>query len=228
MWMQYPQTEALFSLDDQYLIGADLMVKPVTRPDVVESIVIFPTDDCWYDAESLIRVSFSGKARGFVELTVPSDINKIPVFQRGGSILPRKLRLRRSSQMMMKDPYTLFVALSDTRTANGKLYMDDEETFGHDRKGEYAESSLSADFSANNGVLRNTVTVGPGWTESIGTMANNRMVERVIFMGLDSAPSGVSVAGESVGFTFDAASSLLVLRKPGVSALNDWEIRVMF
>jgi mannosyl-oligosaccharide alpha-1,3-glucosidase len=204
------------------------MVKPVTQPDVVESIVIFPTDDCWYDAESLVRVSTSGKPRGFVELTVPSDINTIPVFQRGGSILPRKLRLRRSSQMMKTDPYTLFVALSDTRTANGKLYIDDEETFGHERKGEYAESSLSADFSTGNGVLRNTVTVGPGWAESVGTMTNDRMVERVIFMGLNTAPSGVSVAGESVGFTFDAASCLLVLRKPGVSALTNWEIRVVF
>lgn len=226
--MQYPQTEALFSVDDQYLIGADLMVKPVTVPDIVESIVIFPTDDCWYDAESLTRIPTSGKARGLVELTVPSDINKIPVFQRGGSILPRKLRLRRSSQMMMKDPYTLFVALSDTRTANGKLYMDDEETFGHERKGEFAESSLSADFSVGNGVLRNTVMVGPGWAEAVGTMTNDRMVERVIFMGVNSAPSGVNVAGENVGFTFDAASSLLVLRKPGVSALNNWEIHVVF
>eukprot|EP00980_Cylindrotheca_fusiformis_P025970 scaffold15028_cov93-Cylindrotheca_fusiformis.AAC.1 len=28
MWMQYPATESLYNVDDQYLIGADLLVKP--------------------------------------------------------------------------------------------------------------------------------------------------------------------------------------------------------
>lgn len=37
---------------------------------------------------------------------------QIPVFQRGGSIIPRKLRVRRSSSCMEHDPYTLFVALN--------------------------------------------------------------------------------------------------------------------
>lgn len=37
---------------------------------------------------------------------------QIPVFQRGGSIIPRKVRVRRSSECMENDPYTLYVALS--------------------------------------------------------------------------------------------------------------------
>lgn len=37
---------------------------------------------------------------------------QIPVFQRGGSIIPRKMRVRRSSSCMTHDPYTLYVALN--------------------------------------------------------------------------------------------------------------------
>ena len=32
--------------------------------------------------------------------------------QRGGTIIPRKLRVRRCSALMINDPYTLFVALN--------------------------------------------------------------------------------------------------------------------
>lgn len=37
-------------------------------------------------------------------------LRQIPVFQRGGSIIPKKLRVRRSSTCMEHDPYTLYVA----------------------------------------------------------------------------------------------------------------------
>lgn len=40
-----------------------------------------------------------------------SPLGKIPVLQRGGSIVPRKERARRSSSLMVRDPYTLVVAL---------------------------------------------------------------------------------------------------------------------
>ena len=36
---------------------------------------------------------------------------KIPVFQKGGAIIPQKNRIRRSSSLMKYDPYTLVVAL---------------------------------------------------------------------------------------------------------------------
>ena len=42
---------------------------------------------------------------------------QIPVFYRGGSIIPRKDRIRRSSYLSRNDPYTLVVAL-DRRVRN--------------------------------------------------------------------------------------------------------------
>ena len=38
--------------------------------------------------------------------------SQIPFFLRGGSIIPTKERLRRSSALMMNDPYSLIVALN--------------------------------------------------------------------------------------------------------------------
>ena len=144
--MQYPLIESLYATDDQYMIGSSLLVKPVTAPSVVKTTILFPTADTWFDVDSLQVVSPSGDGNNVVSIRVSSDIDKIPVYQRGGSIIPRKLRLRRSSRLMTGDPYTLYIALDKNDTASGKLYMDDEESFAYERKGEFGAASFTADL----------------------------------------------------------------------------------
>lgn len=226
--MQYPATESLYNVDDQYLIGADLLVKPVTAPNVVTTAVKFPTDDIWYNAESLMVVSKQGKVGGVSELTVPSDINTIPVFQRGGSIISRKLRLRRSSHLMMNDPYTLFIALDNSQMAFGDLYMDDEVTFNHERKEEFASASFSANFEKSSGVIKNSVVEGTGWADVAESKVKDRMIERIIVMGMQTSPTSISVGDEALGFTFDKNAKVLVIRKPDVPATTKWEIKIQF
>jgi len=233
MWMQYPNVEALFAVDDQYMIGSDLLVKPVTAPGVTESQVQFPTDDIWYDVESLLLVSSSSKTSvvGVEKITVPSDIDTIPVFQRGGSVIPRKLRLRRSAQLMKTDPYTLYIALDDNKKATGTLYMDDEESFDY-AKGNFAEAVFSADFAvaAGSGTVSNSVTVGLGWMDyvNLGNYNKERMIERIVIMGVGVPPKEISTTVDgkkiTIEFTYNEPSKTLVLRKPDLSAISDWEI----
>jgi hypothetical protein len=51
------------------------------------------------------------------------------VYQRGGSIVPRKLRIRRSSTQMAGDPITLAIALDTKGRAEGDIYIDDGKTY---------------------------------------------------------------------------------------------------
>lgn len=226
MWMHYPKTESLFSVDDQYLVGSDLLVKPVTAPGVVETAVKFPTDDRWYDAETLMLVSDSGTPGGYKEITVPSDIDTIPVFQRGGSIIARKLRLRRSTHMMFKDPYTLYIALDTSMKAKGSIYMDDEETFDHERKAEYAIATFTADFSSKTAAIKHVVELGDGWAGHVDTLTDAYIIERVIVMGVQEAPNSVDIGSTTLGFTYDSNAKVLVIRKPNISAIADWEMVV--
>ena len=229
MWMEYPTDEALFGLDHQYMIGSDLLVHPVVVPETSEVEVIFPLRDSWYDVDTLMAVSQSQKdSEGITSRVVQADLDKIPVYQRGGSIITRKLRLRRSSMLMKKDPYTLYVALDADMLASGTLYMDDEETFGYKKRDEYALAALSADLNA--GKLQNEVTVGSGWTSKVGSMAADRMVERVIVMGVKKAPSQITVSGnaEPLSFLYDKDKQLLTIRKPEVSALQNWVMSFTF
>ena len=222
MWMQYPKLDALYGVDDQYLIGSDLLVKPVTEAGATESKVTFPLEHDWYDVDTMMAMPLSTGSDSFETLSVSSEIDKIPVYQRGGSIIARKLRLRRSTQMMISDPYTLYIALNkSSNKASGLLYMDDENSFDHKVKGYFGEANFSVDMEKS---IRNKVSVNTQWaTEEI---INSRMIERIIIMGVQEAPVSMSLGSEHLNFSYDEESNIVIVKKPNVSALNDWEINL--
>jgi len=222
--MEYPQVESLYATEDQYMIGSSLLVKPVTAPNVVQSIVHFPTADTWYDVDTMKVISASGDEKGIAPVTVKSGIDKIPVYQRGGSVIPRKLRLRRSAALMKSDPYTLYIALDKNEKAAGSLYMDDEETFGYERRGEFAEASFVADLK--DGSISNTVHIGSGWASQVDDLKTGRMIERIVVMGVKKAPKTITGEGGNIEFEYDSASRVLILRKPRMSALEQWSIAI--
>jgi mannosyl-oligosaccharide alpha-1,3-glucosidase len=226
MWMLYPKTISLFATDDQYMIGSSLLVKPVTGAGVTETTVAFPTDDIWYDVDTMEVVGASPSAAHGVKLvTVESDINKIPVYQRGGSVIPRKLRLRRSAYLMKKDPYSIYIALDESKKASGGLYMDDEETFGHAKREEFAEATFAADFSGLS-TIKNVVTTGAGWKQTVETMEMDRMIERFVVMGVEREPTAISAGKRALEFEYVADAKILVIHKPSLSALQEWVITI--
>ena len=228
MWMQYPGVEHLFAVEDQYLIGSDLLVKPITAAGVTECDVAFPTADVWYDAETLVRVALEAQQSSVELVRVPATIDKIPVYQRGGSVIPRKLRLRRSTMMMKSDPYTLFVALDAAKRSHGTLYMDDEETFGYNKRNEHADATFTADLSQEEGRLTNSVDVGSGWMEFVDKLASDRMIERIVIMGVEAHPTSIKIQGEhGLDFTYAPHSHSVIIRKPELSAMADWTISIV-
>lgn len=65
---------------------------------------------------------------------VDAPMNHIPVYQRGGTIVPTWQRVRRSSKLMIEDPYTLFVAVDSNGDAKGQVYIDDTATHDYRNK----------------------------------------------------------------------------------------------
>ncbi|GKZ00409.1 hypothetical protein MPSEU_000993900 [Mayamaea pseudoterrestris] len=227
MWMHYPKTDHFLGIEDQYLIGSDLLVKPITAAGVTECEVVFPTDDLWYDAETLVKVATSLQPSSMEVIRVSAPIDKIPVYQRGGSIIPRKLRLRRSTLLMKSDPYTLFVALDSAKQAKGTLHMDDEETLGYIKLYEYCNSNFTADMHGSDGTISNAVKVGSGWTEFLDKLAGDRTIERIVVMGVDAHPKSIKLeGGRALDFTYASHTSSVVIRKPDVSAMADWIISI--
>ncbi|PRD27324.1 UNVERIFIED_CONTAM: modA [Trichonephila clavipes] len=132
IWLEFPTERNTFDMSDEYMIGTALLAKPVVEADVTSVNVYFPgSGEVWYDIITHQRYD------GGQTVSIPVTLDKIPVYQRGGSIIPKKLRIRRSSSLTYSDPYTLEIALDKSGShANGTLYIDDFNSF-HYREGNY-------------------------------------------------------------------------------------------
>uniref|UniRef100_W5KT68 Glucosidase II alpha subunit n=1 Tax=Astyanax mexicanus TaxID=7994 RepID=W5KT68_ASTMX len=212
LWVEYPKDTATFTIDDEFLIGRDLLVHTVTEEGARGVTAYLPgLGEVWYDVHTF------QKHNGAQNLYIPVTMSSIPVFQRGGSIIPRKVRVRRSSECMENDPYTLFVALSPQRVAEGELYIDDGHTFNFQTKKEFIHRGLS--------FVNNVLTSKNLCPES--NFSTKSWIEKVLILGA-SKPSKVTLKMDgketSVDFEFDASMSVLTLRKPGMNAGADWAV----
>lgn len=226
LWMEFPKDTLTFSIDNAFLLGNALYVFPVTAPNVVESTIYLPGPSLWYNY-------YNGKQyNGQSEHVVPSPLSSIPVFQRGGTVFAKKVRVRRSSALMRKDPYTLSIAVDDHSFASGKLYLDDEVTMRYDT-GEINVRQLEL----RDNVLSN-FAVEP---LTISSYVPENKIERIIVYGMGKTPKNVVLqsqqlnwntalepAGSTISFHYDASSDTLTIRKPDVLAGLGWDIALTF
>jgi len=216
LWVEFPQDRATFTIDNQLMIGNAIMARPVTESKVSQVAVYFPgADEIWYDLDTYQPYHTN------TLVNIPVDIHKIPHYQRGGTIVPRRFRIRRSSTLTHEDPYTLIVALGINGTAQGNLYIDDGETFQylHNNKCLYLNFKFESNTLTSTFVLPKHHFPTKAW------------LERVIIVGLPPgikkaiATSDGSVA--ELETAYDSALQLLTVRKPALSLAAEWKISLL-
>lgn len=207
LWMEYPEDVETYSMDNQFLLGDSILVHPVVRSGEREVNVYFPGDNTlWYEIENYKVYAGPGYQ------SIPVVTEKIPVFQRGGTIVPKKERARRASSLMAKDPYTFIVTLDKQGKAQGRLYIDDGQSLNY-QKGSY----IMMELSMESNVLSSTVT-------NQGAFETPELIEKIVIAGLNRAPSSIQVAGRAVEYRYDSASQVLILRKPNLSVSKEWSV----
>lgn len=212
LWMEFPDDPHTFAMDDQYLIDRVLLVHPVTEAGARGVHVYLPGEgEVWYNDET------HEQHRAPQTLYVPVTLSTIPVFQRGGTVIPRQDRPRRSTEAMRADPFTLYVALSPQGTAQGELYLDDGVSFDYDTKNQF----LHRHFHFANGTLTSSSA------DPRGSMSSPAWLERVVILGVGRPESALLTHDGSqtpLQFQHDPERSVLTLRRPGVPIGADWSI----
>lgn len=211
----YPRDPETFAIDNQYLLGDKFLVHPVTQQGATKVDVYFPRNsvtgegDLWYDIDDYTLYDSVGY------VSIPVNSYKIPVYQRGGTIIPKKERVRRASTLMKNDPYTLIVALDRFKNANGTLYADDEQSFEY-RNGKYIYSQIEF----KNNVLSSK------FIDPNATFETLSWIERVVIVGLDKVPQSATLKTASKRVTLDVIKNerSIIVRKPAVSIAEPWEI----
>ncbi|XP_054713957.1 LOW QUALITY PROTEIN: neutral alpha-glucosidase AB-like [Uloborus diversus] len=211
VWMEFPTETITFDMNDEYIIGSCLLVRPVLEESVVNVNVYFPgTNEVWYD------IITHEKYDGGQSVSVSAPLSKIPVYQRGGTIIPKKGRIRRSSSLTYNDPYTLVIALDKSGThANGTLYIDDFNSFKY-REGNF----LLLKFSFEKNIISSKILEGKFKTSA--------WLEKIIIVGLEKAPKSIILFNKNskteLISKYDENQHLLTIRKPGVNIGEEWKI----
>jgi alpha-glucosidase len=133
LFYEFEQDSRTFADSDDFMFGPHLLVANVVEQGARERRVYLPhNDDGWYDYHT------GRHLEGGQEVVVPAPLDHIPLFARGGAILP--LTARDDFTQLHDEPsrqLRLFPARHESR-AGFVLYEDDGIGLGY-RDGNYAE-----------------------------------------------------------------------------------------
>lgn len=212
-------------LTNRYVTGGALLVCPVTDPGVTEVKVLLPgSDELWYDTNT------AAVHNAAITLDLPVTLDTVPVFQRGGTVVPRRAGCGSSTADLQQHPITLTVALDSKGNADGFLYLDDGHSFSYRDQMQFCLRR----FTMRAGRLVNSCA------DDQGLFVSDDKVESVVILGLNSLkrkpklrPSmkrpKVSVCGApktTVTFEFDAKRDVLTLTGLDLEIHKDWEIEI--
>ncbi|ENN79931.1 hypothetical protein YQE_03634 [Dendroctonus ponderosae] len=145
----YPNDEAAFDINDQFLVGKDILVANVYFSEATSLRVYLPGEnEFWYQATGP-----SGVFEGGHWYTIPVDISFTPVFYRSGSIIARKPRVGRTTADIKDDPHELHVVVDDDGFAETRVYIDDFESFEYLNEKKYLYVNIEWDDETQMGTV---------------------------------------------------------------------------
>lgn len=126
--MDFSTDSNTYNINDQFMLGPSLLVNPVTIKGATSRNVYLPKENVWYDL-------YNGKSyQGNQHIEAAAPYKRIPVFVKGGSILPVGPLLQYTGEKTA-EPVTLYVY--DGANGDFTLYEDDGTTYNYE-KGDFS------------------------------------------------------------------------------------------
>ncbi|XP_056151789.1 neutral alpha-glucosidase C [Lampris incognitus] len=218
LWVEFPGEQSTFTVDTQFMIGGALLACPVTEPGAEEVNILLPgSSQKWYDIHSW-RAYEGGQT-----LSLPVALETVPVFQRGGTVVPRTTGCGSCTAELQQFPLSLTVALDSDGLAAGELYLDDGHSLSYrDRK-----AFRLRQFHMLAGQL-----LCRGASEE-GEYESDWAVQSVTILGLTSKPSAISVhySGTkkiATALHYEEALQALMVGNLNLQVLTDWQIQLEY
>lgn len=214
----YPLDKKAYNIENAYLVQDRLLVRPVMEQGATKVDVYFPSTDgvkagdVWYDVENFQRNDKAGYQ------TIAVNEFKIPIYQRGGTIVPKKERMRRASTLMKNDPYTLIVCLNEQGVASGTLYLDDEVSYNYEK-----QQFIYVNYKFERNELTNHFQAAPNYK-------SKAWIERIVIAGLEKTPKSATITVKGVSEKLDVLphEHAIAIRKPGVNMDVDFAIKLNY
>jgi lysosomal alpha-glucosidase len=195
---EFPMDSECWPLDEQFLWGSYLLIAPVIHQGHVTKDLYLPQSDRWYDYHTGEEI----KTLGFIN--VPAARNFVPLYLRGGGIIPHQQSAMNTVESRKK-PLYLLVALDKQNKAQGDLFWDDGESI------DTYETSHYNYFIFNYASRR--LTIEP-WTFKYPEMSGETKLDNISIFGMTQSPTRVIWNGQDLSkskWTFDSSLNILTM-----------------
>ncbi|MGO9272589.1 MAG: glycoside hydrolase family 31 protein [Terriglobia bacterium] len=209
LMLEYPDDLTAVDQNDEYLFGNDLLVAPVTKDDDTSRPVYLPRG-IWYDFWTDHR--YTGPA----EIEVAAPMERIPLFVRGGAIVPSQQDMQYTDQAPI-DPLTFDIY--PEATSSRQYYEDDGISFDYQHgvslrqqvTAVQAAHSVSVEISAREGSF-----VPPKRSLVIKVHGQKVQPRQVTVAGAELAgqASVKALQGATAGWAYDDDAGVVWIRVP--------------
>jgi alpha-glucosidase len=142
--LNYQDDANTYNLDDEFMIGNDLLVAPIVKPDLTQRLVYLPKG-VWYNYWT------NKKYEGGSMIRVEAPLETVPLFVRGGAIIPLGPEMNYVGEKPV-DPITFAIYPDEKGSAAVTLYEDDGLTPEY-QQGAFRRTRVNAKPSAGGYVV---------------------------------------------------------------------------
>src|ERR1041385_7618658 len=146
--LNYQDDPSTYNLDDQFMVGDDILLAPIVKPDVTRRLVYLPAGS-WYDYWT------NKKYAGGTMISVEAPLEVVPMFVRAGAMIPVGPSQNYVGEKS-SDPITFSIYPEDGGSASSMLYEDDGLSPAY-KTGAFRRTAVTARRGADGF----TVTIGP-------------------------------------------------------------------
>jgi alpha-glucosidase len=140
--LDHQEDANVYNITDQYMLGDELMICPVTTKGAQTRVVYLPKGD-WYDFHT------GRKLGGGQWLNIVTPLDVLPMFVKAGSIIPRQPVMKYTDE---KPVDLLMLDIFPGEAGHFVLYEDDGKTLDY-TNGNYAETIFHAEKDEKNLVI---------------------------------------------------------------------------
>jgi alpha-glucosidase len=152
--LNYQDDPNTYNIDDEFMIGNDLLVAPIVKPDVTRRLVYLPKGR-WYDYWT------NKKYEGGTMIATEAPLETVPMFVRAGAIIPMGPELNFVGEKPL-DPITFNIYPDDKGFASVTLYEDDGVSLAYKQDG-FRRTTIGAKRVGAGYVVMKSVPLG-GYT----------------------------------------------------------------
>lgn len=138
--VNYQTDTNTINLDDEFMIGSDLLVAPILKANQTSRSVYLP-EGIWYDYWT------GKKIAGGTRIVAEAPLEIVPMYVRAGAIIPMGPEMNYVGQKKM-DPLTFEIYLDDKQQAALSVYEDDGESPAY-KQGVFRRTRVAASKAGN-------------------------------------------------------------------------------